>query len=103
MFDTIGSQCLRAGEIKGKLQVYGLVSGLRVKFVSLRYLEGRFYRLTREHTISVPLKWTEKSIRRILVIVAEFLLFRNRMEATAKLVEDRSNPNVDELKNVMSG
>ncbi|KAF9178284.1 hypothetical protein BGZ50_007843 [Haplosporangium sp. Z 11] len=104
MFDTIGSQCLWAGEIKGKLQVYGLlVSGLRVEFVTLRYLEGRFYRLTREHTISIPLKWTEKSIRRILVVVTEFLLFKNRMETMAKLVEDWSNPDIDELKSMVSG
>ncbi|KAF8937944.1 hypothetical protein BGZ58_001875, partial [Dissophora ornata] len=104
MFDHIYSQSYRASEVKDTLQVYGLlVSGLRVEFVSMGNLKGRYYRLRREHAISVPSKWTDTSIRRILVVVTKFLLLRKRMEEMAKLVEDWSNPSVEELEDVMSG
>ncbi|KAG0212483.1 hypothetical protein BGX28_006250 [Mortierella sp. GBA30] len=104
MFDIICDQCYTTSAIKDKLEVYGiLVSGLRVEFVSLRYMRGRFYRLTREHTISIPMTWTERSIRKTLVVVTKFLQLRKRMETMAKLIEDRCNPDTEELKNMVSG
>ncbi|KAF8951868.1 hypothetical protein BGZ46_003760 [Entomortierella lignicola] len=87
MFDHICSICLNPGNIRTQLRVYGfLISGLRVEFVSLKYVDGRFYCLTRERTHSIPTTWDNLSVMSILVLVKEFLVFRERMESMAKIV-----------------
>ncbi|KAF9353436.1 hypothetical protein BGX26_008801 [Mortierella sp. AD094] len=91
MFDHICTKSLR--DIRSELRVYGLlVSGLRVEFISFKYLPGRFNRLTRENTLYLPSSWDEESVRAILLLVKEMLLFRNRMEAMAKLAYNATLP-----------
>ncbi|KAF9099916.1 hypothetical protein BGX27_000505 [Mortierella sp. AM989] len=105
MYENICTQCHWSSEEgQGKLHVFGLlISGLRVEFITLCRMKGRYYRLRREETISVPSKWTENSIRKILVIVTKFLHFRARMEEMSKLIDEWDNPDANELENIVSG
>ncbi|KAI8603040.1 hypothetical protein EDD21DRAFT_442366 [Dissophora ornata] len=96
MFDLICNNC--AQPIKNELRLHGLlISGLRVDFISLRYLEGRFYRLTREKTCSIPITFDGNGIRLIIRLVEEILLFKDRMELSAKLAYNATPPESDEL------
>ncbi|KAF9093317.1 hypothetical protein BGX27_001625, partial [Mortierella sp. AM989] len=66
MYDNICTQCYwtKKDELD-KLRVFGLlISGLRVEFITLCRAKGRLYRLWHEETISIPSKWTEKTIRK---------------------------------------
>ncbi|KAF9432537.1 hypothetical protein BGZ76_010657 [Entomortierella beljakovae] len=100
MYDRIFNHCRWSESEKENLEVYGLlISQFRVDFLSLRRLKGRYYRLQREESITVPTEWTDESIRRILALISEFLLLRMRVESMAKNINLWSNPiNEDILK-----
>ncbi|KAG0325571.1 hypothetical protein BGZ99_000454 [Dissophora globulifera] len=84
MFDAICSQCSAQPEsIRRDLRVYGiLVSGLRMDFVSFRYLEGRFFRMQTEDTIHLPSAWDDDGIATgtIIASVSKIISFTERME-----------------------
>ncbi|KAF9345628.1 hypothetical protein BGX26_002932 [Mortierella sp. AD094] len=87
MFDLVCGECSSPGDMRTRLRVYGILfSGLRVEFVSLKYVSGRFYRLTREKTLSIPITWDDQSVKAILDLVKEILVLRDRMESMAKVV-----------------
>ncbi|KAG0208634.1 hypothetical protein BGX28_000442 [Mortierella sp. GBA30] len=104
MLDKMCSHCEKQDEVRSELRVFGLlISGLRVEFVSLRYLDGRYCWLKRERTFSVPLTWDEHSIRSILVLIKEMLLLRDRMEAMTRLAYRQAHPGADDLVRELSG
>ncbi|KAF9207179.1 hypothetical protein BGZ49_001033 [Haplosporangium sp. Z 27] len=96
MHNAITKKC--AKPILKDLRVYGLlISGLRVEFVSMSYIDGRIYRFTREKTYSIPLTWDETGIHSMLRLINEMLLLRDRLEAMAKLIYNATNPGDDLL------
>ncbi|KAF9417761.1 hypothetical protein BGZ76_004487, partial [Entomortierella beljakovae] len=104
MFNRICGHCQWRNAAMENLEVYGLlISQLRVDFLSLRHIKGHFYRLKREQSFTIPTTLTEKSIRRILVIISVFLQLRIRMETMANNIEDWSNPDDSELKDILTG
>ncbi|KAF9348754.1 hypothetical protein BGX26_012863 [Mortierella sp. AD094] len=104
MFEAICSHCKSEIDIRGELRVYGIIiSGLRIQFLSLRYVQVRYYHLKRERTMVVPSNWDENGIRSILKLVSMMLLFRERMEAMSKLIYNRVSPDNDDIIRFMSG
>ncbi|KAF9998956.1 hypothetical protein BGZ79_007389 [Entomortierella chlamydospora] len=87
MFERVCSMCSSPGVMKTQLRVYGIFfSGLRVEIVSLKYVAGRFYRLTREKTLPIPITWDDQSVKAILALIEEILTLQNRVESMAKIV-----------------
>ncbi|KAF9563391.1 hypothetical protein EC968_004869 [Mortierella alpina] len=104
MADTICSRSIRQAQAKREIRVYGLlISGLRVQFVSLRYLGGRFCQLQRERSLALPLTWDAQSIRSILILVKEMLLLRSRLEGMAQLACNFSHPGPEDFVREVSG
>ncbi|KAK3828270.1 MAG: hypothetical protein J3Q66DRAFT_322262 [Benniella sp.] len=98
MFDNICTTCPRSTDIRKRLRVYGLlVSGPRLEFVSLRYVDGRYYHLKSMKTMTVPALWDESGILAMLILVKEMLLFKTRLEETAKMIFNATRPVVEEL------
>lgn len=98
MFDNICTTCPRSTDIRKRLRVYGLlVSGPRLEFVSLRYVDGRYYHLKSMKTMTVPTLWDESGILTMLILVKEMLLFKTRLEETAKMILNGTRPVVEEL------
>ncbi|KAF9425722.1 hypothetical protein BGZ76_003106 [Entomortierella beljakovae] len=104
MIDEICRMSFKAKETKRDLQVYGLlVSGLTAEFVSMKHVGGRYYRLTRERTLSLPLIWDDRSVFSVLLVVKEMLVLRSRIESTAKLAYDCVHPDKEDVMQEMSG
>ncbi|KAF8977973.1 hypothetical protein BGZ46_006970 [Entomortierella lignicola] len=102
MFDNIYLECNSEDDIMGKLEVFGLLmSGPRVEILSLRYLKGRFFRLKRECSLTIPPELTDDSIGEIMKTITRFLKLRVRMENMAKLVKHWKSCNSAKLKEVM--
>ncbi|KAF9347171.1 hypothetical protein BGX26_001326, partial [Mortierella sp. AD094] len=104
MFDLICVKCKNPTVFRSELRVYGLlISGLRVEFLSLRYLEGRYYHLVREETLTVPSSWNDSGIRSILILITKMLVFRDRIESMAKLANSRLSTDEEDLDRALSG
>ncbi|KAI8601971.1 hypothetical protein EDD21DRAFT_414420 [Dissophora ornata] len=104
MFDLICSKCKSPSIFRSELRVYGLlISGLRVEFLSLRHLEGRYYHLVREDTLTIPSSWNESGICSILIMVTKMLVFRDRMESMARLANNRISTDEEDLDRALSG
>ncbi|KAG0007064.1 hypothetical protein BGZ80_005042, partial [Entomortierella chlamydospora] len=102
MFDDIYLQCNSDADIMEKLEVFGLLmSGPRVEILSLRYLKGRFFRLKRECSLTIPAELMDDSIGEIMKTIVRFLKLRVRMEGMAKFVKHETSCDLAKLKEVM--
>jgi hypothetical protein len=64
MVDAICNMCANSDIKQHSIQVQELlISGQRVEFLSMKYLQGRYYRLTREQTLTIPTTLDGTSIR----------------------------------------
>ncbi|KAF9086229.1 hypothetical protein BGX27_003234 [Mortierella sp. AM989] len=97
--DMFDFACTRAGgngrdvvSMKKQLETYGfLVSKLRVEFVSFKHLGGRHFYFNREVEHFIPDLLTDEAVPKICLLAIQFLLWRSRIEATAKEVGNLIN------------
>ncbi|KAG0331130.1 hypothetical protein BG000_011181 [Podila horticola] len=86
MFDAIHTRSNGFEDGKRELRTYGLlISGTRIDFVSFRYLEGRFYRMQTEDSVTLPPVWDEHGVssKTIVALVYKLMLFKGRVERMA--------------------
>ncbi|KAF9198581.1 hypothetical protein BGZ49_000573 [Haplosporangium sp. Z 27] len=89
MFDIACTEAAKKGhDIQKDMEVYGFqVSGLRIEFMTLRYVEGRLLYLERGHTIQLPSILNATTFWTIKKALIQFLLTRQRMEDMANNLE----------------
>ncbi|KAG0197929.1 hypothetical protein BGX28_008579 [Mortierella sp. GBA30] len=83
MFDAVCSRSTQPESIRTDLRMYGLlVSGLRMDFISFRYMRGRFYRMQTENSINLPPVWDDEGLvsETIVALVSKIISFKERME-----------------------
>ncbi|KAG0025313.1 hypothetical protein BGZ82_010089 [Podila clonocystis] len=86
MFDAIHTRSNGSEVVKRELRTYGLlISGTRIDFVSFRHLEGRFYRMQTEDSVTLPPVWDELGVssKTIVALVYKLMLFKSRVERMA--------------------
>ncbi|KAF9299825.1 hypothetical protein BGZ74_008600 [Mortierella antarctica] len=86
MFDAIHTRSNGSEDVKRELRTYGLlISGTRIDFVSFRHLEGRFYRMQTEDSVTLPPVWDEHGVssKTIVALVYKLMLFKSRVERMA--------------------
>ncbi|KAF8946710.1 hypothetical protein BGZ46_005710, partial [Entomortierella lignicola] len=85
-FDYACTLCKWKDTAMDNLQVFGIqVSQFRVDILSLKRLRGRFYRLTREQTLTLPNSWTPETSSDVL-LVSTFFQLRYRMEEMTRKI-----------------
>ncbi|KAF9359843.1 hypothetical protein BGX34_008104, partial [Mortierella sp. NVP85] len=85
MFDLICNRC--PADCRRQLATFGiLLSGANISFVSLRYVDGRYYRLHVESSISFPPTWDDEGIvsPTIITLMTKLVHFKQRVEQMAK-------------------
>ncbi|KAF9324542.1 hypothetical protein BG006_000437 [Podila minutissima] len=86
MFDAIHTRSNGSEDVKRELRTYGLlISGTRIDIVSFRHLEGRFYRMQTEDSVTLPPVWDEHGVssKTIVALVYKLMLFKSRVERMA--------------------
>ncbi|KAF8986246.1 hypothetical protein CPC16_002851 [Podila verticillata] len=86
MFDAIHTRSNGSEAVKRELRTYGLlISGTRIDFVSFRHLEGRFFRMQTEDSVTLPPVWDEHGVssKTIVAVVYKLMLFKSRVEKMA--------------------
>ncbi|KAF9190731.1 hypothetical protein BGZ49_003666 [Haplosporangium sp. Z 27] len=80
-FDSILRKCQRPEEAQRHLTTFGLlISGTRIEFATLRYLDGHFFRYQIESTMTFPGVWLDKrSTSNIVSLVSKLFIFKERM------------------------
>ncbi|KAI1288700.1 hypothetical protein EDD11_009702, partial [Mortierella claussenii] len=98
MFDAVCSRSTQPESIRTELRMYGLlISGLRMDFISFRYMEGRFYRMQTENTINLPPVWDDEGVvsKTIVALVFKIISFKGRMERMSGKITKWTQASVD--------
>ncbi|KAF9381520.1 hypothetical protein BGX21_002084 [Mortierella sp. AD011] len=89
MYDIIYCHCERKEEVQKELRVYGLlISGLRMDFVSLRYVRGRYHWMEMEQNILFPPVWDDGGVvsPTITAVLSRLIAFKGRIEQMSEKV-----------------
>ncbi|KAF9897858.1 hypothetical protein BX616_004872, partial [Lobosporangium transversale] len=101
MFDAIMSKCQKPSIVQKSLRAYGLViSGRIIYFISVRYLDGRYFRLQTEQVMALPSVWDRESITcTIVALLSKLLIFKQRMlEMSEKVIEWTQVVDLEDIK-----
>ncbi|KAF9412766.1 hypothetical protein BGZ76_005131 [Entomortierella beljakovae] len=105
MFDAILLRCKNPSEARKDLRTFGLlISGLKINIFSLRYQNGRFFRMQQECSFSLPSVWTRKeNSEAVAALLCKLLIFKYRLEEMCeKIIAWINSTEVEDMMHLSS-